>query len=31
MSIDNITYQDTSTISGGKLSDIKPEQREGAN
>ena len=27
MSTDNITYQDTSTISGGKLADIKPEQR----
>jgi len=30
MSLDNITYQDVATISGGKLSDIKPEQREGA-
>ncbi len=30
MSIDNVTYQDVATISGGKLSDIKPEQREGA-
>jgi len=30
MSIDNITYQDVATISGGKLSDIKQEQREGA-
>lgn len=27
MSTDNITYQDTSTISGGKLADIRPEQR----
>jgi acetolactate synthase-1/2/3 large subunit len=30
MSIDNVTYQDIATISGGKLSDIKPEQRDGA-
>ena len=30
MSIDNVTYQDVATISGGKLSDIKPEQRTGA-
>jgi len=30
MSIDNVTYQDVSTISGGTLSDIKPEQRAGA-
>ena len=30
MSIDNVTYQDVATISGGKLSDIKPEQRKGA-
>jgi acetolactate synthase-1/2/3 large subunit len=30
MSIDNITYQDIATISGGNLSDIKPEQRDGA-
>ena len=30
MLTDNITYQDTATISGGNLSDIKPEQREGA-
>jgi acetolactate synthase-1/2/3 large subunit len=30
MSLDNITYQDIATISGGNLSDIKPEQREGA-
>jgi acetolactate synthase-1/2/3 large subunit len=30
MSTDNVTYQDISTISGGTLSDIKPDQREGA-
>jgi acetolactate synthase-1/2/3 large subunit len=30
VSIDNVTYQDVATISGGKLSDIKPEQRAGA-
>ena len=30
MSTDNVTYQDVATISGGKLSDIKPEQRAGA-
>ena len=30
MFTDNVTYQDIATISGGKLSDIKPEQREGA-
>jgi acetolactate synthase-1/2/3 large subunit len=30
MSIDNVTYQDIATISGGNLSDIKPEQRDGA-
>jgi acetolactate synthase-1/2/3 large subunit len=30
MSIDNVTYQDIATISGGNLSDIKPEQRSGA-
>jgi len=30
MSTDNVTYQDISTISGGTLGDIKPEQREGA-
>jgi acetolactate synthase-1/2/3 large subunit len=30
VSIDNVTYQDISTISGGKLGDIKPEQRESA-
>jgi acetolactate synthase-1/2/3 large subunit len=30
MSIDNVTYQDVATVSGGKLSGIKPEQREAA-
>lgn len=30
MSVDNVTYQDASTISGGLLSEIKPEQRAGA-
>jgi len=30
MSMDNITYGDVATITGGKLSDIKPEQREHA-
>ena len=30
MSADNITYQDSSTISGGTLQDIKQEQRDGA-
>jgi acetolactate synthase-1/2/3 large subunit len=30
MFTDNVTYQDIATISGGKLSDIKPEQRKGA-
>lgn len=30
MSTDNLTYQDISNISGALLSDIKPEQREGA-
>ena len=30
MSTDNVTYQDISTISGGTLGDIKPEQRDGA-
>jgi len=30
MSIDNVTYQDIATISGGRLSDIRPEQRDGA-
>jgi len=30
MSTDNVTYQDIATISGGTLSDIKPEQRDGA-
>ncbi|MEE4217212.1 MAG: biosynthetic-type acetolactate synthase large subunit [Xanthomonadales bacterium] len=30
MSLDNITYQDIATITGGTLADIKPEQREGA-
>ena len=30
MSSDNITYADTSTVSGGKLSEIRPEQRAGA-
>jgi acetolactate synthase-1/2/3 large subunit len=30
MSIDNVTYQDIATISGGNLADIKPEQRAGA-
>jgi len=29
MTTDNVTYQDVATISGGKLSDIKPEQRAG--
>ncbi len=30
MSIDNVTYQDIATISGGNLADINPEQRDGA-
>jgi len=30
MSMDNVTYGDVATITGGKLSDIKPEQRENA-
>ncbi len=30
MSTDNITYQDSSTVSGGTLDDIKPEQRDAA-
>jgi len=30
MSTDNVTYQDISTISGGTLGDIMPEQRDGA-
>ncbi len=30
MSADNITYQDSSTVTGGSLQDIKAEQREGA-
>jgi len=30
MSTDNITYADTSTVSGGKLSEIREEQRAGA-
>ncbi len=30
MTTDNVTYQDIATISGGNLSDIKPEQRAGA-
>ena len=30
MSIDNVTYQDIATISGGTLADIKPEQRAAA-
>jgi acetolactate synthase-1/2/3 large subunit len=30
MSTDNVTYRDISTISGGTLSDIRPEQRDGA-
>ena len=30
MSADNITYQDSSTISGGSLQDIKQDQREDA-
>jgi acetolactate synthase-1/2/3 large subunit len=30
MNSDNITYADTSTVSGGRLSDILPEQRAGA-
>jgi len=27
---DNVTYQNVDTVSGGKLSDIKPAQRAGA-
>ncbi len=30
MSTDNVTYQDISTISGGTLGEIRPEQRDGA-
>lgn len=30
MSADNITYQDSSTVTGGRLQDIKEEQQEGA-
>lgn len=30
MSADNITYQDSSTVTGGRLQDIKPEQQKGA-
>ncbi len=30
MSADNITYQDSSTVTGGRLQDIKVEQQEGA-
>ncbi|NKB35791.1 MAG: biosynthetic-type acetolactate synthase large subunit [Gammaproteobacteria bacterium] len=30
MPADNITYQDSSTISGGRLQDVKADQREGA-
>lgn len=30
MAADNITYQDSSTISGGRLQDIKEEQQQGA-
>ncbi|MDA8879941.1 thiamine pyrophosphate-binding protein [Pseudomonadales bacterium] len=30
MATDNLTYQDTSTISGGLLSEIREEQRKGA-
>ncbi|MEQ8514028.1 MAG: thiamine pyrophosphate-binding protein, partial [Chromatocurvus sp.] len=30
MSTDNVTYADTTTITGGSLTDIQPEQREGA-
>lgn len=30
LSADNITYQDSSTVTGGRLQDIKPDQREGA-
>jgi acetolactate synthase-1/2/3 large subunit len=30
LAFDNITYEDITTITGGTLTDIKPEQREGA-
>jgi acetolactate synthase I/II/III large subunit len=30
LSADNITYQDSSTVTGGRLQDIKVEQQEGA-
>jgi len=30
MSTDNVTYADTTTITGGALADIQPAQREGA-
>ncbi len=30
MSADNITYQDSSTVTGGRLQDIKEDQQEGA-
>ncbi|TCO74483.1 biosynthetic-type acetolactate synthase large subunit [Chromatocurvus halotolerans] len=30
MSTDNVTYADTTTITGGALADIQPDQREGA-
>ena len=30
MAVDNITYQDSSTVTGGRLQDIKPEQQQGA-
>ena len=30
MSADNITYQDSATITGGRLHDIKPDQQAGA-
>lgn len=30
ISEDNVTYQNVGTVSGGMLSDIKPEQRQGA-
>jgi hypothetical protein len=30
LSADNITYQDSSTVTGGRLQDIKVEQQKGA-
>ncbi len=30
MSVDNITYQDSTTVTGGSLQDIRPEQQQGA-